>query len=99
MYYTIYATDTANSLDARLAARPAHVKRLEDLVAEGRLLAAGPNPAVDSDDPGPAGFTGSVIIAEFESLEDARQWADADPYLSAGVYQNVEVKPYKRVLP
>jgi uncharacterized protein YciI len=99
MYYSIYATDTVNSLHARAVARPGHLKRLEDLVDQGRLIAAGPNPAVDSDDPGPAGFTGSVIIAEFNSLEDAQTWANADPYLAAGVYQNVEVKPFKRVLP
>jgi len=99
MYYTIYATDTANSLEARLSARPAHVERLKELVGQGRLLVAGPSPAVDSEDPGPAGFTGSLIIAEFSSLADARAWADADPYIAAGVYQSVEVKPYKKVLP
>ncbi len=99
MYYTIYATDTANSLEARMGARPAHVERLKELVGQGRLLVAGPSPAVDSEDPGPAGFTGSLIIAEFDSLEDARAWADADPYIAAGVYQSVEVKPYKKVLP
>ncbi len=82
-----------------MSVRPAHLKRLEELVDEGRLIAAGPNPAVDSEDPGPAGYTGSVIIAEFNSLEDAQAWANADPYLSAGVYQTVEVKPFKRVLP
>lgn len=99
MFYTIYATDVANSLDARLAARPAHLERLKALVEQGRLLVAGPNPAVDSEDPGPAGFTGSLIIAEFNSIEDAQTWADADPYIAAGVYEKVEVKPYKRVLP
>ena len=99
MYYSIYGTDVANSLEARLAARPAHLDRLKQLVEEGRLLVAGPNPAVDSEDPGPAGFTGSLIVAEFESLGDAQAWADADPYIAAGVYERVEVKPYKRVLP
>ena len=90
---------TPNSLEARLNARPAHVERLKELVGQGRLLVAGPSPAVDSEDPGPAGFTGSLIIAEFDSLADARAWADADPYIAAGVYQSVEVKPYKKVLP
>ncbi|MBX2867445.1 MAG: YciI family protein [Acidiferrobacterales bacterium] len=99
MYYTIYATDSQNSLEARLAARPAHVERLKLLVNQGRLLVAGPSPAVDSEDPGPAGFTGSLIIAEFNSLADAQSWADADPYIAAGVYESVEVKPYKKVLP
>jgi len=99
MYYSIYASDIENSLDARLAARPAHLERLHSLVDQGRLLAAGPNPAVDSEDPGPAGFTGSLIIAEFDSLEEAQSWADSDPYVAAGVYASVEVKPYKRVLP
>ena len=99
MYYCIYGTDVADSLEARLAARPAHLARLQQLVEEGRLLVAGPNPAVDSEDPGPAGFTGSLIVAEFESLGDAQAWADADPYVAAGIYERVEVKPYKRVLP
>ena len=99
MYYSIYASDIENSLDARLAARPAHLERLHSLVDQGRLLAAGPNPAVDSEDPGPAGFTGSLIIAEFDSLEEAQSWADSDRYVAAGVYASVEVKPYKRVLP
>ena len=99
MYYTIYATDTENSLPARLEARPAHVERLKALVEEGRLLVAGPSPAVDSEDPGAAGFTGSVIIASFDTLEDARAWAAADPYVQAGVYANVEIKPFKKVLP
>ncbi|NKB77675.1 MAG: YciI family protein [Gammaproteobacteria bacterium] len=99
MYYTIYATDIENSLEKRLEARPAHVERLKKLVNEGRLLVAGPNPAVDNEDPGSAGFTGSVIIAEFDSLEDAKTWANADPYIAAGVYQNIEIKPYKKVLP
>ncbi|MGB5708854.1 MAG: YciI family protein [Arenicellales bacterium] len=99
MYYSIYATDKENSLEARLAARPLHLDRLNLLVDEGRLLVAGPCPAVDSEDPGPAGFTGSLIIAEFDSLEDAQAWADQDPYLAAEVYERVEVKPYKKVLP
>ena len=99
MYYTIYATDNDNSLSARLEARPAHVERLKALVDEGRLLVAGPSPAVDSEDPGNAGFTGSVIIASFDTLEDARAWAADDPYVQAGVYANVEVKPFKKVLP
>ena len=99
MYYTIYAKDIANSLENRLAARPAHVARLAELVDQGRLLVAGPNPAIDSEDPGAAGFTGSLIIAEFDCLQAARMWADADPYLTAGVYESVEVKPYKKALP
>ncbi len=99
MLYVIYARDHEGSLESRLQARPAHLARLNALVDQGRLLVAGPLPAVDSEDPGPAGFTGSLVIAEFESLEDARQWADEDPYVAAGVYADVEVKPYKKVLP
>ena len=99
MYYSIYAHDSENSLQTRLSARPAHVERLQVLVNEGRLLAAGPNPAIDSEDPGQAGFSGSLIIAEFDSLEDAQTWADDDPYIAAGVYESVEVKPFKKVLP
>jgi len=99
MYYTIYGRDVENSLENRLSARLAHVDRLKKLVAEGRLLVAGPNPAIDCEDPGPAGFSGSLIIAEFDSLEDAQKWADDDPYVTAGVYDSVEVKPYKKVLP
>ena len=99
MYYTIVGKDVENSLEDRLNARPAHVERLKQLVNEGRLLVAGPNPAVDTEDPGAAGFSGSVIIASFDSLEDARAWADEDPYIAAGVYESVEVKPFKRVLP
>jgi uncharacterized protein YciI len=99
MYYTIYATDVEGSLENRLSTRPAHVARLKDLVTQGRLLVAGPSPAVDSEDPGPAGFTGSVIIAEFDSREDAQDWADNDPYMIAGVYESVEVRPFKKVLP
>lgn len=99
MLYMICATDVANSLDKRLAARPAHLERLNALKAEGRLIMAGPFPAVDSPDPGPAGFTGSLVVAEFDSLEDAQAWADSDPYIDAGVYDSVIVKPYKKVLP
>ena len=99
MWYAIISEDIADSLEKRLAARPDHVARLTALQDEGRLLVAGPHPAVDSPDPGPAGFTGSLVVAEFDSLEDARAWADADPYVEAGVYAHVTVKPYLRVLP
>ncbi|GGW75355.1 YciI family protein [Alteromonas halophila] len=99
MYYMICATDTANSLEKRLGARPAHLARLEALKADGRLLVAGPFPTIDAADPGPAGFTGSLIIAEFDNLDAANAWADDDPYQAAGVYQEVTVKPFKKVLP
>jgi uncharacterized protein YciI len=99
MLYAIIATDQADSLSQRLATRPAHLARLEQLRNEGRLVLAGPHPAVDSNDPGPAGFTGSLIVAEFESLHAAQRWADLDPYLEAGVYAQVQVKPFKQVLP
>jgi uncharacterized protein YciI len=99
MLYAIVATDVANSLEKRLEARPAHLERLTALKAEGRIILAGPNPAVDSNDPGAAGFTGSLIVAEFESLTAAQAWADADPYIKAGVYDHVVVKPFKQVLP
>ncbi|MGP9830974.1 YciI family protein [Marinobacter sp. NSM] len=99
MYYAIISEDVPNSLALRMTTRPAHVARLEALKAEGRLLVAGPHPAIDSPDPGEAGFSGSLVIAEFESLEQAQAWADADPYIEAGVYQSVTVKPYKVVLP
>ena len=99
MLYVIVAEDYADSLAKRLAARPIHVERLQALQAQGRLVLAGPNPAIDSNDPGEAGFTGSIIIAEFESLTAAQAWADADPYVAAGVYQQVSVKPFKKVLP
>ena len=99
MLYAIIATDVANSLDARLAARPAHIERLQQLKAEGRVVLAGPHPAIDSNDPGDAGFSGSLIVAEFASLAEAQAWADADPYIAAGVYDKVVVKPFKQVLP
>ncbi|MEN9501600.1 MAG: hypothetical protein RI964_885 [Pseudomonadota bacterium] len=99
MLYVIIGEDADNSLEQRLAARPAHLERLQALQAAGRLLVAGPNPAIDANDPGAAGFTGSVIIAEFESLAAAQAWADADPYRAVGVYQRVTVKPFKKVLP
>ncbi|AGM40750.1 YCII-related domain family protein [Spiribacter salinus M19-40] len=99
MYYAIISEDVEDSLGRRTEARPAHLARLETLRDEGRLLLAGPHPAIDAEDPGPAGFSGSLVIAEFESLEAARTWADADPYVSAGVYASVKVKPFRRVLP
>ena len=99
MLYAIVADDVPGSLDKRLAARPAHVERLLALQQEGRLILAGPCPAIDSPDPGAAGFSGSLIVAEFASLEAARAWADADPYVAAGVYGQVTVKPFKKVLP
>ena len=99
MWYLIEGYDGSDALAQRLAVRPAHLGRLTALRDEGRLLLAGPCPAIDAEDPGPAGFSGSVIIAEFASLEDARAWADADPYVDAGVYTRVEVRPFKRVLP
>ena len=99
MFYAIMASDAPGSLDARLAARPEHLARLHQLQDAGRLLLAGPHPAIDSNDPGEAGFTGSLVVAQFSSLEEARRWADEDPYVAAGVYQQVLVKPFKRVLP
>ncbi len=99
MLYLIYSQDVADSLPLRKKARPAHLERVELLKQQGRLIIAGPCPAIDSEDPGDAGFTGSLIIAEFNSIEDAQQWADTDPYVLAGVYQQVTVKPYKQVLP
>ena len=99
MLYAIIASDVANSLEKRLAARPAHIERLQQLKAEGRVVLAGPHPAIDSNDPGAAGFSGSLIVAEFDSLSAAQSWADADPYRAAGVYANVLVKPFKQVLP
>ncbi|UYU30384.1 YciI family protein [Siccibacter colletis] len=97
MLYVIYAEDVADSLEKRQSVRPAHLARLQLLRDEGRLLTAGPMPAVDSNDPGAAGFTGSTVIAEFTSLEEAQAWAEADPYIAAGVYKTVQVKPYKKV--
>lgn len=99
MLYVILGEDVPNSLELRLSARPAHLERLQKLQAEGRLLIAGPNPAIDNTDPGPAGFTGSLIVAEFVSLQDAENWAAADPYVAAGVYAKVSVKPFKKVFP
>lgn len=99
MLYAFISEDIENSLEKRLAARPAHLERLNQLKAEGRLILAGPHPAIDSEDPGTAGFTGSLVVAEFSSLQDAQSWADADPYVEAGVYAKVVVKPYKKVLP
>lgn len=95
----IYATDVQNSLEKRLAARPDHLARLSELQSQGRLFVAGPTPAIDSEDPGAAGFTGSLVIAEFENIEQAKSWADSDPYVTAGVYDKVVVKPYKKVFP
>lgn len=99
MLYAIIASDVANSLEKRLAARPAHIERLQQLKAEGHVVLAGPHPAIDSNDPGEAGFSGSLIVAEFDSLAAAQAWADADPYIAAGVYDSVIVKPFKQVLP
>lgn len=99
MWYAIISEDMEGTLEKRLNARPDHLARLNALVAEGRLLIAGPHPAVDSADPGPAGFSGSLVVAEFDSLADARTWADDDPYVAAGVYDSVKVKPFSRVLP
>ncbi len=99
MLYAIIATDAPDSLENRMATRPAHLARLEQLKNEGRPVLAGPHPAIDSNDPGTAGFTGSLVVAEFESLQAAEQWAAADPYKDAGVYADVVVKPFKKVLP
>lgn len=99
LYYAILGEDAPDSLPLRQAARPAHLARLQALQDEGRLLLAGPFPAMDSPDPGPAGFSGSLIVAAFDSLESARAWADADPYVAAGVYARVSVWPFKKVLP
>ncbi len=99
MLYAIVARDREGSLEARRATRPRHLARLEELQQAGRLVLAGPLPAIDSPDPGPAGFSGSLVVAEFDSLEDARAWADADPYLEAGVYEQVDVFPFLKVLP
>lgn len=96
MLYAILGEDAEQSLELRKQARPQHLERLEALRAEGRLLLAGPFPAIDSPDPGPAGFTGSLIVAEFDSLEEAQRWADADPYIEAGAFRAVSVKPFKK---
>jgi len=99
MLYAIISEDVDNSLSRRLEARPAHLGRLNELQQQGRLIIAGPHPAIDSNDPGDSGFTGSLVVAEFDDLEQAQQWADADPYIAAGVYAKVLVKPFKKVLP
>ena len=99
MLYAIISEDIVNSLEKRLSVRPAHLQRLQDLQNEGRLVLAGPHPAIDSNTPGDAGFTGSLIIAEFTNLENAKNWADTDPYIVAGVYAHVTVKPFKQVFP
>lgn len=99
MLYAIISEDVADSLSRRLAARPAHLERLNELQQQGRLILAGPHPAIDSEDPGQAGFSGSLIVAEFTDLLQAQAWADADPYIEAGVYAKVVVKPFKKVLP
>jgi len=99
MWYAVISEDHENSLDNRLAARPAHVARLKALANDGRLLIAGPHPAIDAPDPGAAGFTGSLVVVEFASLEDAETWANEDPYIAGGVYKTVSVKPFNCVLP
>ena len=99
MLYAFISEDINNSLEKRMDARPAHLERIQSLVDEGRVIVAGPHPAVDSEDPGEAGFTGSLVIAEFGSLEEAQTWANSDPYVVAGVYARVTVKPFKKVLP
>ena len=99
MWYVIYSVDRDNSLEARAGARPAHLERVQALVEQGRVLVAGPRPAIDAEDPGPAGFLGSMIVARFDSLEEAKAWANSDPYVEAGVYESVEVTPFKLVLP
>ncbi|MCK4704319.1 MAG: YciI family protein [Gammaproteobacteria bacterium] len=99
MLYAIIAEDVNNSLEKRLAARPAHLERLNTLLDQGRLILAGPHPAIDSEDPGEAGFSGSLVVAEFDDLEAAQSWANDDPYMHAGVYDKVTVKPFKKVFP
>lgn len=99
MWYAVLSEDVQDSLERRRTARAAHLARLNELQDAGRLLLAGPHPAIEAEDPGPAGFTGSLVIAEFESLEAAEAWAEADPYVAAGVYARVTVKPFRKVLP
>jgi uncharacterized protein YciI len=99
MLYAIISEDVENSLEKRLPVRPAHLQRLQALKDEGRLVLAGPHPAIDNNDPGPAGFSGTLVVAEFSSLDAAQQWAAADPYIAAGVYASVKVKPFRKVLP
>jgi len=99
MLYAFISEDVENSLEKRLSVRDKHLARLNELKQAGRLILAGPHPAIDSNDPGPNGFTGSLVVAEFPSLEEAKTWADADPYVSAGVYKKIIVKPFKKVLP
>ncbi len=99
MLYCIIGNDGADTLEKRIEARPAHLERLQQLQAEGRLVLAGPFPAIDAEDPGDAGFTGSLIVAQFDSLEEAQEWAAADPYVSAGVYERISVKPFRKTLP
>jgi uncharacterized protein YciI len=99
MLYAIISQDIDQSLSKRVQARPSHLDRLQTLKSEGRLILAGPHPSIDNEDPGEAGFTGSLVVAEFDSLSDAQAWADADPYVAAGVYAKVTVKPFKKVLP
>ena len=99
MLYAVISQDVENSLEKRMSVRPAHVERLKLLQSEGRLILAGPHPAIDNNEPGEAGFTGSLVVAEFECLADAQAWADADPYMASGAYASVIVKPFKKVLP
>jgi uncharacterized protein len=99
MYYSIIGTDVENSRERRLSVRVQHIERLKALDAEGRLLLAGPFPAIDAEDPGEAGFSGSLVVAKFNSLAEAQAWAEADPYVAAGVYSEVTVKPFRKVLP
>jgi len=99
MLYAIISQDVENSLEKRMSVRPDHIKRLEELKEQGRLILAGPHPAIDNNEPGPAGFSGSLVVAEFESLEQAQTWADDDPYIKSGAYASVIVKPFKKVLP
>ena len=99
MFYAIIAQDIENSLSKRMEARPSHVARLNELKDEGRLILAGPHPSIDVSEPGEAGFSGSLVVAEFDDLQKAREWADADPYIAAGVYSSVVVKPFNKVLP